>query len=72
MILYATLTPAVYTSVKDSGVALTLRYLCDPKQRRNTTQAIWEDILKEFSKNNDIDFAYPTQRFFNHRVEGKS
>lgn len=34
-------------------------------------QAIWEDILDEFSKHDDIDFAYPTQRFYHNHSEGK-
>ena len=71
MIFYSKLTPTVYTSVEDSGVLLTIRYLCKPKRRRITEQAIWEDILEEFSKCNDIDFAYPTRRYFNNVLEGK-
>jgi small-conductance mechanosensitive channel len=72
MIFYATLTPTVYTSVADSGVLLTLRYLCHPRQRRGTAQAIWEDVLREFAQCDDIDFAYPTQRFYHNLQEGKS
>ena len=30
-----------------------------------------EDILEEFGKHEDIDFAYPTERRFNHYTEGK-
>jgi small-conductance mechanosensitive channel len=72
MIFYSKLTPSVYTNVKDSGVLLTLRYLCEPRRRRDSQQAIWEDVLTEFAKCPDIDFAYPTQRFFNNLLEGKS
>jgi small-conductance mechanosensitive channel len=71
MISYSKLTPIVYTCVRDSGVLLTIRYLCEPRNRRNTVEAIWEDILEEFAKHRDIDFAYPTQRFYNNRNEGK-
>ena len=71
MIFYNKLTPIVYTSVRDSGVLLTIRFLCEPRYRRTREQSIWEDILDEFSKHVDIDFAYPTQRFFNHHQEGK-
>ncbi|RKY95964.1 MAG: mechanosensitive ion channel family protein, partial [Candidatus Hydrothermota bacterium] len=71
MIYYTKLTPTVYTSVEDSGVLLTLRYLCEPRKRRDTEQAIWEDVLTEFSKCDDIDFAYPTQRFYDNILEGK-
>ena len=71
MIFYTKLTPIVYTAVKDSGVMLTLRYLVEPRQRRGNEQAIWESILREFSKCDDIDFAYPTQRFYQNALEGK-
>lgn len=72
MIFYSTLTPIVYTSVADRGVTLTLRYMVDPRQRRGSTQSIWEDILREFAQHDDIDFAYPTQRFYDNRLEGKA
>jgi small-conductance mechanosensitive channel len=71
MIFYSKLTPTVYTSVKDCGVLLTIRYLCDPRDRRGTEQGIWEDILSEFGKTDDIDFAYPTVRRYDNRREGK-
>jgi small-conductance mechanosensitive channel len=71
MIFYSNLTPTVYTTVKDCGVLLTIRYLIDPKQRRSSEQGIWEEILEQFSKLSDIDFAYPTQRFYNNVIEGK-
>jgi small-conductance mechanosensitive channel len=66
LIYYSKLTPVVFTDVKDSGVLLTIRYVCSPKQRRKTSREIWEAILKAFSKTNDIDLAYPTQRFYRH------
>lgn len=72
LIFYSKLTPKVYTTVKDSGVMLTLRYMCNPRERRLTEELIWEDILNQFSKCHDIDFAYPTQRFYNNSDEGKS
>ena len=72
MIFYKTFTPTVYTSVRDSGVLLTIRYLCHPRQRRGSTQAIWEDVLDQFAAAPGIDFAYPTRRFFDQAVEGKS
>ncbi|AWW25771.1 mechanosensitive ion channel family protein [Acetobacterium carbinolicum] len=62
MILYNNLTPIVYTDVKESGVELTLRYLCLPKQRRDTNNDIWEDILRLISDASEIDLAYPTLR----------
>lgn len=71
MIFYTKLTPIVYTSVEDSGVLLTLRYLTEPQTRRGRMEAIWEDILRAFSQHADIDFAYPTRRFYDNRFEGK-
>lgn len=71
MIFYTTLTPTVYTTVKDCGVLLTIRYLIGPRSRRSSEQLIWEDILTEFAACSDIDFAYPTQRFYNNALEGK-
>ena len=64
LIFYKHLTPTVYTTVKDSGVLLTLRFVCDPRERRGKEQSIWESILREFAKHPDIDLAYPTQRFY--------
>ncbi|MBN2162896.1 MAG: mechanosensitive ion channel family protein [Pontiellaceae bacterium] len=64
LIVAGKLTPTVYTTVKDSGVMLTIRYLVDPRQRRGTEQKIWEDILDAFGHEPDIDLAYPTTRFY--------
>ncbi len=65
------LKPVVYVAVKDSGVELTIRYLCRPFRRRATEELIWEDVLREFGRREDVDFAYPTQRFYNNALEGK-
>ncbi len=64
LIVAGKLTPTVYTAVKDSGIMLTIRYLVDPRQRRVTEQKMWEDILDAFYKEEDIDLAYPTTRFY--------
>jgi len=71
MIFYSTLTPTVYTSVADSGVMLTIRYLCAPRKRRSTAEAIWEEVLDAFAREANIDFAYPTYRYYDNRLEGK-
>ncbi|MFQ5538376.1 MAG: mechanosensitive ion channel family protein [Gemmatimonadota bacterium] len=71
LIHYRKLTPIVFTSVEDSGVLLTIRYLCDPRARRGTAEALWERILEAFAKESDIDFAYPTQRVYVNPLEGK-
>lgn len=64
LIFYSKLTPTVYTSVRESGVLLTIRYLCEPRRRRGTEQSIWESVLRAFAQHGDIKFAYPTQRFY--------
>ncbi|HKR56799.1 MAG TPA: mechanosensitive ion channel domain-containing protein [Gemmatimonadales bacterium] len=71
MILYTTLTPTVYTKVGEDGVVLTMRYLCEPRKRRVTEQTIWEDVLRAFAKEPQIDLGYITRRGFNNTYEGK-
>ncbi len=66
------LTPIVYTSVEDSGVVLTMRYLVPVRQRRNLDETIWEAVLQAFAKADDIEFAYRTQRVFYNPKEGKA
>ena len=72
LIEFRYLTPIVYTDVKDSGINLTVRYLTNPRRRRGTSQKIWETILDEFDKYDNIDFAYPTIRYYDNQKEGKS
>jgi small-conductance mechanosensitive channel len=62
LIFYNKLTPTIYTSVKDSGVLLTIRYLSEIRKRRSSTEEIWEALLNEFAKHDDIALAYPTFR----------
>jgi small-conductance mechanosensitive channel len=64
LISYDKLTPIVYTKVGPSGVSLTMRYLCDPRQRRGTEMAVWEAVLEAFDEEPQIELAYPTQRFY--------
>ncbi|MDD2335204.1 MAG: mechanosensitive ion channel family protein [Geobacteraceae bacterium] len=71
MIFSPNLAPSVFTSVAESGVLLTMRYLCDPRRRRDSTAEIWEEVLEKFSQRDDVDFAYPTRRFFDNKWEGK-
>jgi len=71
LIHFRKLTPKVYTSVGDSGVLLTLRFICRARERRGTTEDVWEAVLDAFSEAPDIDFAYPTTRMFHNPLEGK-
>ncbi|RLG33125.1 hypothetical protein DRN98_04345 [Methanosarcinales archaeon] len=72
MIFYSQLTPIVYTSVKDSGVLLTMRYLCEPLRRRGGEETIWEEILEYFGRCDDIDFTYLTWWISDNQREGKT
>ncbi len=69
LIIYSKLTPIVYTRVTDWGVLLTVRYLCLPRRRRDTEQAIWEDALRAFKAAENIEFAYPTGRIVSQGAE---
>ncbi|MCA9925351.1 MAG: mechanosensitive ion channel family protein [Anaerolineales bacterium] len=69
VISYGNVTPTVYTAVVDSGVLLTMRYMIDPRKRRNSEMVIWEAVLDAFEHHYDIDFAYPTQREYIHFQE---
>lgn len=71
-IQFTKVTPVVWTDALDQGVALTLRYLCKPRERRASTSAMWEKILDAFAGMPDVDLAYPTTRFFEHATEGKT
>lgn len=64
MIFYQKLTPIVYTSVKEWGVQLTVRYLTPPRQRRGSMQQLWEAVLEAFAREKGIQFAYPPTRFY--------
>jgi len=70
MIYYKHLTPIVYTAVKEFGVRLTVRYLCNPRQRRGSENEIWQKILSNFSAEKEIHFAYPTTRFYKAGEKG--
>lgn len=71
LIHFKKLTPKVYTSVEDSGVLLTLRYICHARQRRGRAEEVWEAVLDAFAREADIDFAYPTTRVYVNPLEGK-
>ncbi len=64
LISYRTLSATVYTTVRDSGVLLTIRHLAEPRARRGAEQAIWEGILDAFAEEPDIELAYPTRRIY--------
>ena len=70
-IKFSKLTPVVWTSVADSGIRLTMRYLCRPRERRSSASEIWESVLDSVEGMPDVDLAYPTTRYFDNAAEGK-
>lgn len=62
LIRHGHITPIVYTNVEASGIELTMRFLCEPRMRRNRTEAIWEAILRQLHHESQIHLAYPTNR----------
>jgi small-conductance mechanosensitive channel len=72
LMLAANFQPRVFTAIEEVGVGLTVRYLCTPFNRRATAEAIWEDILDAVHARSDIDFAYPTIRYYDNIREGKA
>lgn len=71
LIFFKNTTPIIWTSVAASGVTYTIRFLCDPRRRRSTESAIWDEVLEALDSVDDVDLAYPTTRFFNNASEGK-
>lgn len=69
LIRYQHLTPIVYTDVKESGINLTLRHLCNPRRKRSINESIWEDVLAMVEEHDDIDLAYPTVRVYRDDIE---
>ncbi|NIS75834.1 MAG: mechanosensitive ion channel [Deltaproteobacteria bacterium] len=71
MIFFRHIYPSVWTQITDYGVTFYLRYICEPTKRRETDSHLWEMVLSAFSEHHDIDYAYPTTRFFDNKIEGK-
>ena len=70
-VLYRHLTPIVWVEIADAGVLLTMRYLCQVRQRRVSSDRIWRRLLDALAEEPRIDLAYPTNRVFQNAVEGK-
>ncbi len=60
MIHFNKFTPIVYTSIVDSGVKLTLRYMIEAKQRRITASKIFEEFLDRIEQEPRVNLAYTT------------
>ncbi|WP_299754640.1 mechanosensitive ion channel domain-containing protein [uncultured Pontibacter sp.] len=64
LIFYEDLQPHLYTAVRDNGIELTMRYVCNLMRRRQSVHLIWEDVLVRFMATPDIRFALPATRFY--------
>ncbi|MDY0235596.1 MAG: mechanosensitive ion channel family protein [Gudongella sp.] len=65
MIYNAKLEPKVYTSINhEDGIRLTIRYMCAYRNRRDSAEEVYEEVLNRFEDHKDIEFAYPTQRVY--------
>jgi small-conductance mechanosensitive channel len=62
LLSFTHLTPTVYLDVKDSGIQLTGRLLCDVRTRRGVTHRIWTQVLEAFEADPALELAYPTVR----------
>ena len=54
------LEPVVYMRVTDNWVELAMRYVVEPKQRRNATNFIYERIFEGVQNRKDIHIASST------------
>jgi small-conductance mechanosensitive channel len=72
LVMDASTQSSVSIAIKDHGIQLRVRYVCDPRKRGAVRQKIWEAMLRAFAKRNDIEFAYPTRRQYDRNVEGKA
>ncbi|RKX71832.1 mechanosensitive ion channel family protein [candidate division WOR-3 bacterium] len=59
---YEKLTSIVYTTIEDSGIRITLRYLVAPRERRGVRDRIATEVLRAIDREPDITLAYPTYR----------
>jgi small-conductance mechanosensitive channel len=64
MVKYNYISPKVYVTIMESGVQLTLRHMVSVRQRRMVADELNRQILKAFTKSANIEFAYPTIRYF--------
>ncbi|SFG05292.1 mechanosensitive ion channel family protein [Pontibacter chinhatensis] len=64
LIFYNNLDPRLYTSVRENGIELTMRFVCSMMRRRQSAHLIWEDVLTKFMSAPDIQFALPATRFY--------
>ena len=57
LVHYEILTPYVYTDITERGVRLTLRYLCEVRQRRGSENTLTTHLLERFAEHGGIELA---------------
>jgi len=72
LIRSANVHPVVYTRIVEDGIELGLRYVCEARSRRKSTESVCEAVLEAFAAEPHIDFAYKTTRIFRQTEEGKA
>ena len=72
LIRSANVRPVVYTKIVEDGVELCLRYVCEARSRRQSSESVCEAVLEAFGAEPRIDFAYKTTRIFRQTEEGKA
>ncbi len=65
------LTPIVYVTAEDSGVKLTLRHLTPLRERRGARDRITRAMMEAVAREPNLEFAYPTVRFYRKGEEGE-
>ncbi|MGY6561658.1 MAG: mechanosensitive ion channel family protein [Luteibaculaceae bacterium] len=61
-----------FLSPGKNGTLVSLRFICRVYKRRIEVNDLWKNILAEIAKDNTVQIAYETTRFFNLPSEGKS
>jgi len=70
LVLDMGLGPRVLAAIGNNGVVLTAVYLCDPRSRRFSSSKVSEQLLEKYSEEDDIAFAYNTERSFSTATKG--
>lgn len=66
------LMPQVYVQVNSNWVQLTMRYVVDPKKRRQASSFIYTEVFKEAQGRGDITIASETMDVAVHQTANES
>jgi small-conductance mechanosensitive channel len=62
MMKFQEIRPKIVTSIEDSGILFSLRYICETDNLLAKREEITRAILEAFETDESLNFAYPTQR----------